>query len=130
MSAIEAAFFGALGRDAESKVSKNGKPYLRLNVRVGDSDSAQWVSVMCFDEEAIRIAPMMTKGARIYVEGRIEISEWSGQDGAQRHGLSCLSWHTRLAQIGRHKPKRERERDNGTKKHSEIDPQLNDSIAF
>ena len=71
---------------------------------------------------------MMTKGARIYCEGRIEISEWSGQDGAQRHGLSCLSWHTRLAQIGRHKPKREPR--NGTKKHSEIDPPLNDFIGF
>ena len=128
MSAIEAAFFGALGRDAESKVSKNGKSYLRLNVRVGDGDGAQWVSVMCFDEEAIRIAPMMTKNTKVYVEGRIEISEWSGQDGAQRHGLSCLSWHTRLAQIGRHKPKREPR--NGTKKHSEIDPPLNDSIGF
>jgi Single-strand binding protein family len=128
MSGIEAAFFGALGRDAESKVSKSGKPYLRLNVRVGDGDSAQWVSVMCFDEKAIEAAGQMIKGARIYCEGRIEISEWSARDGSPKHGLSCLSWHTRLAQIGRHKPKRER--DNGTKKHSGIDPQLNDSIAF
>jgi single-stranded DNA-binding protein len=128
MSGIEAAFFGALGRDAESKVSKSGKPYLRLNVRVGDGDAAQWVSVMCFDEKAIVLAEQMTKGARVYVEGRIEISEWASQDGAQRHGLSCLSWHTRLAQIGRQKLKREH--NNGTKEHSGIDPQLNDSIAF
>jgi single-strand DNA-binding protein len=130
MSGIECAFFGALGRDAESKVSKSGKPYLRLNVRVGDGDAAQWMSVMCFDEKAIVLAEQMTKGARVYCEGRLEISQWSGQDGAQRHGLSCMSWHTRLSQIGRQKPKRERERDNGTKKHSGIDPQLNDSIAF
>jgi single-stranded DNA-binding protein len=128
MSGIEAAFFGALGRDAESKVSKNGKSYLKLNVRVGDGDAAQWVSVMCFDEKAIAVAEQMTKGARVYVEGRLEISEWTGQDGAQRHGLSCMSWHTRLSQIGRQKPKRER--DNGTNKHSGIDPLLNDSIAF
>jgi single-stranded DNA-binding protein len=128
MSGIEAAFFGALGRDAESKVSKSGKPYLRLNVRVGDGDAAQWVSVMCFNEEAIRIAPLMTKGARVYVEGRLELAEWTAQDGAKRHGLSCMSWHTRLSHIGRQKPKRER--DNGTKKHSGINPRLNDSIAF
>jgi single-stranded DNA-binding protein len=128
MSGIECAFFGALGRDAESKVSKNGRSYLKLNVRVGDGDAAQWVSVMCFDERAIDVADKMTKGARVYCEGRIEISEWSGQDGAQHHGLSCMSWHTRLSQIGRQKPKREP--NNGTKKHSGIDPQLNDSIAF
>jgi hypothetical protein len=41
---IEVALFGTLGRNAESKVSKSGKPYLRLNVRVGDGDSLQWVN--------------------------------------------------------------------------------------
>jgi hypothetical protein len=41
MSGIEAAFFGSLGRDAEAKTSKNGKPYLRMNVSVGDGDAAQ-----------------------------------------------------------------------------------------
>jgi hypothetical protein len=49
MSGIECAFFGALGRDAESKVAKSGKPYLKLNCRVGDGEAAQWVSVMCFE---------------------------------------------------------------------------------
>ena len=39
MSGIEAAMFGALGRDAEAKTSKTGKPYLRLNVRVGEAPS-------------------------------------------------------------------------------------------
>jgi hypothetical protein len=89
MSGIEAAFFGALGRDAESKVSKAGKPYLRLNIRVGDGDGAQWVSAMVFDQSAIDAA-----------------SEWSGQDGVKRHGLSLMSWHCRLSQIGRNRPPR------------------------
>jgi single-stranded DNA-binding protein len=128
MSGIECAFFGALSRDAELKVSKAGKRYLRLNVRAGDGDTAQWVSVMCFDEKAIDVAEQMTKGARVYCEGRLEVTEWAGQDGAKRHGLSCMSWHTRLAQIGRQKPKRER--NNGTDKHNEIDPTLNDPIPF
>jgi single-stranded DNA-binding protein len=128
MSGIEAAFFGALAADAEQKVSKADRRYLRFRVRVGDGDSAQWVSVMSFDERAIDVADKMTKGARIYCEGRLEISEWRGQDGAQRHGLSCMSWHTRLAQIGRQKPKRERA--NGTHKHSEIDPLPDDNIPF
>ena len=40
MSGIEAAFFGALGSDVERKVSKSGKSYLRLSIRVGDGDAA------------------------------------------------------------------------------------------
>jgi single-strand DNA-binding protein len=107
MSQIEAAFFGVLGRDCESKVSKNGKPYLRLAVRVGDGESSQWINVTSFDADAIAAADRLTKGARLYVEGRLQLDEWQAQDGTAKHGLSCMSWHTRLAQIGRNKPKRD-----------------------
>jgi single-stranded DNA-binding protein len=106
MSGIEAAFFGALGRDAEAKTSKTGKAYLRLNMRVGDGDGAQWVSVMAFDQNAIDAADKLLKGARVYVEGSLSVTEWSGQDGVKRHGLSVMSWHCRLAQIGRNRPVR------------------------
>jgi single-stranded DNA-binding protein len=104
---IEAAFFGTLGRDGELKTSKNGKPYLRLNVRTGDGDGAQWVSVMAFDEQAIAAADRFTKGTRLYVEGRLSVNEWTGEDGAARHGLSVMSWHCRLSEIGRNRPKRD-----------------------
>jgi single-stranded DNA-binding protein len=110
MSGIEAAFFGALGRDAEPKVSAAGKPYLRANVRVGDGDAAQWVSVLAFDEKAIASADNFVKGARVYVEGRLTLGEYMAGDGSKRASLSCMSWHCRLAQIGRNRPKRQRDR--------------------
>jgi single-stranded DNA-binding protein len=135
MSGIEIALFGTLGRDAEPKTSKSGKPYLRLNVRVGDGDDVQWVSVMAFDEKAIAAADKMLKGARVYVEGRLSIGEWTGQDGVKRHGLSAMSWHCRLAQIGRNKQKRSISVAGGTSttsraRHSEGEAQLNDEIPF
>lgn len=103
---IEAAFFGVLGRDAEQKTSKAGKQYLRLNVRVGDGDGAQWVNVMAFDPKAIEVADKMLKGARAYVEGSLRLDQWEQQDGTKRAGLSVMSWHCRLAAIGRNrKPK-------------------------
>jgi len=133
MSAIESAFFGALGRDAESKVSKSGKPYLRLNVRVGDGEAAQWVNATVFDTKAIEVADKLLKGARVYLEGRIALDEWSGQDGAKRHGLSVMSWHCRLAQIGRNRPKRESNKpaqDDPASNRADADPNLNDDIPF
>ena len=107
MSGIEAAFFGAIVRDAELKISQGGKTYLRLTVRIGDGDAVQWVRVSAFDEHAVKAADKMVKGARVYVEGRLSLDEWTAQDGAARHGLSVLSWHCRLSQIGRNKPKRD-----------------------
>jgi len=105
MSAIECAFFAAVGSDAERKVSKAGKPYLRFSARCGDSDNAEWVSILSFDPQAIELADKLVKGARVYIEGRLSTSEWTGQDGTKRLGLSVMSWHTRLAQIGRNKAK-------------------------
>lgn len=98
---IEAAFFGTLGRDAERKRSGAGKEYLRLNVRVCDGADQQWISAMVFDEDALAGSDKMTKGVRVYLEGRLSVSEWTGTDGAKRLGLSVLSWHCRLAHIGR-----------------------------
>jgi len=130
---IEAAFFGSLGRDAESKTSKTGKPYLRAGVRVGDGEGAQWVNVTAFDEKAIATADGFVKGARVYVEGRLSLDQWTAQDGAARTGLSCMSWHCRLAQIGRNKPKRQRdssEQPNNQAAPALVGGDLDDEIPF
>jgi single-stranded DNA-binding protein len=108
VSAIEAAMFGTLGRDGEAKTSKTGKLYLCLNIRVGDGDTAQWVSATVFDAKAIELADKMLKGASVYLEGRISLDEWVGLD--ERHGLSMMSGRCRLAQIGRNKSKPERDK--------------------
>jgi single-stranded DNA-binding protein len=105
---IEAALFGTLGRDAEPKISKNGKPYLRLNVACGEGDTTQWVGAMVFDERAIAVADGFVKGARVYLEGKLSLNEWTAQDGTTRSGLSVMSWHCRLSQIGRAKAKLEK----------------------
>ena len=106
---IEAAFFGTLTRDAEAKTSSAGKPYLRIiGLRIGDGDKAQWASVTAFDKDAIATADKFVKGAAVYVEGRLTLDKWKTTGGEDRSGLSVMSWHCRLAQIGRHKSKRTR----------------------
>jgi single-stranded DNA-binding protein len=101
---IDCAFYGVLHR-GELKTSQSGKPYLRLSVRCGDGDGAQWVNVVAFDPEAIEVADRFVQGARVYVEGKISINEWTADDGAKRHGLSVLAWHCRLPRIGKNRAK-------------------------
>jgi single-stranded DNA-binding protein len=108
MSGIEAAFFGALTRAAELKTSQAGKQYLRCNVRIGEGDAAQFINAMVFDGSAIETADKLIKGARVYIEGSLSLNEWTAQDGTMRRGLSVMSWHCRLSQIGRNKSKREK----------------------
>src|SRR5262249_14951130 len=78
---IEAALFGTLGRDCERKTSKNGRPYLRLNVAISEGDTTTWVGAMVFDERAIAVADALVKGARVYLEGKLSLNEWTTSDG-------------------------------------------------
>lgn len=125
---IEAAFFGTLGRDSEPKTSKAaGKPYLRLAVRIGDGESAQWISVNSFDASAD--PEKLKKGARVYVEGRLSLDTWTGKDGTERTGLSCMSGHTRTAQIGRNKPPKHNAAPTAAPRSHDHDD-LDDTIGF
>jgi len=130
---IEAAFFGILTRDAEAKISSAGKPYLRIiGLRIGDGDKVQWASVTAFDQDAIATADKFVKGTAVYVEGRLTLDKWTDHGGASRSGLSCMSWHCRLAQIGRHKTKRTRhtggERTSTTDAPAPSTPDFDDEI--
>ncbi len=105
---IECALTGTLTRDATSKISKSGKKYLQLNLRIGDGDAAQWVNALVFDTEAIDAAAAgkMVKGTTAYLEGRLSLDEWTSQDGARRQGLSVMARYCRLPEIGRNRPKK------------------------
>ena len=101
---IECAFTGRLAHEPEIKTSKAGTPWASLSVGVGESDALQWVRVAVFGEmaEAIRALP---KGAKVYVEGRLKLEEWTGKDGVARHGLNVPATLAQpLGQIGRRRP--------------------------
>jgi single-strand DNA-binding protein len=130
MSSIEVALFGTLGRDADPKTSKNGKAYLRLNVACGEGDATQWVSAMVFDERAIAVADKLVKGARVYLEGKLSLNEWTASDGTTRTGLSVMSWHCRLSQIGRAKAKSEKPKATQQPAPASAGAEFDDEIPF
>jgi single-stranded DNA-binding protein len=106
MVGIECAFFDALTRDADARTSKNGKQFVLLNVVVGDGDARQFVSVIVFGDAAGEVAAL-EKGRRVYVEGRVEINEWTSNDGAKRAGLKVVSFNAwEVSKIGRRKDRK------------------------
>jgi single-stranded DNA-binding protein len=131
MGGIECAFFGVLGRDAESKVSAKGKSYLRMAVRVGGGEESQWVSILSFDPEAIAVADKLVKGAKVYVECHgLKIDKWTGQDGKEHTGLSAMSFHTRLPQIGANRPRRDGDGAPANARAQRSHDDLDDAISF
>jgi single-stranded DNA-binding protein len=101
---IDCAFYAVVGRDPELKTSKNGRAYLRLNVRAGNGDAAVWIAVMAFNDVE-ELAGRLKKDSKVYVEGAITADAWIDRDGKARASLNVMTWHcVETHRIGRNKP--------------------------
>jgi single-strand DNA-binding protein len=125
---IEAAFFATVARNPEPKTSQSGKSYMRLNCRDGDGEKVTWINVTIFGDLVRELAGKVVKGSRVYVEGRLSLDEWTGQDGVKRHGLSVAAWRCELPKIGRNRPPPENGRSTLAPRAAE--PELNDALGF
>jgi single-stranded DNA-binding protein len=121
---IDCALFGFLASDADSRVSQNGKPWVRLRVGVGKGDEVQWVSVAVFGAAA-KAAGQLLKGDRVYVEGSIKLDSWRGKDGVERNGLSVTSFMIEQTHMIGRRGRRDREPDGSPAGES---PPLRDSF--
>jgi single-strand DNA-binding protein len=119
MIGIHAALEGTLGADPNLRMTHSEKPVLTLRIAVNDSSrhsdgdgdgDTTWVRATVWEDEALRLQPLLRKGQRVYVEGRLRLEQWQGPDGQPRSGLAVSAWRVEiLGQIGRSAPKRSRE---------------------
>jgi single stranded DNA-binding protein len=124
---IETAFIGRLGQDPELKTSAAGKTWTRLNLAVGLGEDAQWVSVATFGKVAERLCATLHKGDKLYVEGILRLTEWTGRDGEKRTGLSVAAWKAdKLGAIGRKRVRRKARGAGGERAHA---PSRNTRLA-
>lgn len=89
-----AQIVGNLTRDPEMRYTPNGQAVctfgIATNRRWRDKDGNQqeqteFHNVVAWRKLAEIVAPMLKKGARVYVEGRLQTRSWEGQDGNKRN---------------------------------------------
>lgn len=109
MKGIEVALVGKLSSDAQLRTSSAGKEWMLLFVDVPEGDSEQRVNVSSWSHTIAELAPLLVKGADIYVEGKLKQRTWQNSDGTLGFGLSVsASLIQPLALIGNKKPKKPR----------------------
>lgn len=90
----KAMIIGNLGSDPEVRSTSSGTPVATLSVATSrrwtgrdgqDQERTEWHRVVCWDRLAEIVEQYLSKGDRIYVEGRIEYRQWEGQDGQTRY---------------------------------------------
>ena len=75
---------GRLTKDAEEKVSKNGKMFLQMDVAVntgyGDNQKTSYIRVNKWGESGRKLITYLTKGTQVSVSGDMYIDKYKNVD--------------------------------------------------
>ena len=88
---------GHLGRDPELRYTASGTPVCSFSMAVSrrwtgrdgqQQDETEWFRITAWEKLAEICANYLTKGQQVYIEGRIKLDTWTGQDGQERSNLA------------------------------------------
>ena len=91
-SVNKAILVGRLGADAETRFTQSGTPVSRVSLAMNrqwtDSDKqvheeTDWMSIVIWNKE--NLATYLTKGTKLYVEGRLQTRSYDDKEGVKRY---------------------------------------------
>lgn len=105
---------GNLTRKPEVRHTSGGTPVLQIGVAVNDSrknpqtgeweDYANFLDCIMFGERANKIAPMLDKGMKVCISGKLRYSTWE-KDGQKRSKVDVMIDHIEFMSRPEQKPK-------------------------
>jgi len=103
MSVNVMVFAGNVGGDMEVRHTPNGKAVGQFNVAVdqgwGENKKTSWVTCKMFNERAEKLAPYVTKGMMVTVNGQLSVDEWE-KDGVKNKRVCCIVNDVQLPKQG------------------------------
>ena len=100
MDLNKAMVIGRLTRDPEMKTTPNGQTVTSFSIATGFSwtdqsgqkqEKTEFRNVVTWRKLAEICGQYLTKGKRIYLEGRIQTRDWVGQDGVKRYRTEIIA---------------------------------------
>ncbi len=91
---------GNLGADPEMSYTANGTARTRMRVAVGRNyttregdrrEETEWFNVTAWDKLGEVVAQYLTKGRRVFVEGRLRTSEYDDKEGQRRYFTEVIA---------------------------------------
>ena len=85
---------GNLGADPEMSYTANGTARTRMRVAVNRNyttrdgerhEETEWFNVVAWDKLGELVSQYLTKGSRVYVEGRLRTREYDDKEGQHRY---------------------------------------------
>lgn len=91
---------GRLGRDPEMRYTASGKPVTTFSVAAGRtwtaSDGAsrtetEWFSIVSWGSLAEICNKYLTRGQRVYIEGRLQTRRWTDAEGVKKSSVEVVA---------------------------------------
>lgn len=87
---------GHVGRDPEMRYTPGGSPVTEFSVAVNNRrkdglEETTWLKIMCWSRLAEIADQYAKKGARVYVEGRLQIREYTDRDNNKRTSVEIVA---------------------------------------
>jgi single-strand DNA-binding protein len=96
MSYNKVILIGNLGRDPELSYTPQGTAVCKFSVATNErrrdkageqQDITTWFRVSAWGKQAENVSRYLTKGRKVYVEGRLHVEEWTDREGKARQSL-------------------------------------------
>lgn len=97
MSFSKLTLIGNLGRDPELRYTPQGSAVCDFSIAVNDrkrdksgewQDVTTWFKITLWGKQAENASKYLTKGKQVYIEGRLQVEEWTDRDGNNRFTLA------------------------------------------
>ncbi|OQX27119.1 MAG: hypothetical protein BWK80_06930 [Desulfobacteraceae bacterium IS3] len=86
---------GNLGRDPEVRYTPDGLAVTNFSIAVSDKykgeERTMWFRIIAFGKTGEIAGEYLSKGKQVYVEGRLQTSEWTDRDGKTRFSLEVIA---------------------------------------
>ncbi len=92
---------GNLGADPEARYMPSGGAVANLSLATTDNwkdkqsgerqERTEWHRVVCFGRLGEIAAEYLKKGAKVYIEGRLQTRKWQGKDGNDRYSTEIVA---------------------------------------
>jgi single-strand DNA-binding protein len=91
---------GRLGADPEMRFTPQGTPVTTFRVASGRSwksaggttqEATEWFRVVAWNKLAEVCNEYLSKGSRVYIEGRLQTRSWTGDDGQERFSTEVVA---------------------------------------
>jgi single-strand DNA-binding protein len=84
---------GNVGRDPEMRYTQGGEPVTTFSLATNRRtrgpdqqwhDETEWHNIVAWSKLAEQCNEYLTKGRKVYIEGRLQTRSWDGQDGQKK----------------------------------------------